>query len=291
MRNNLKISFLIISHGSPNQLSRLVEKLTVSGDICFIHIDRKTNSEPFRDCLRRFIGKIRILEKRHDVWWCGWGTIAAALTMMEAAIAEGGFDRMVLLSESCYPCRPLEELKQRLSGNKEFISIRQMGEHESFMERYTNYHLIDTEYLNPRGRTEALLQHATQSYIAKFLTENSIKPPKLEHPVFYASTWWALSEAAVKFLVAEMRENSYWENRFKYTYCPDEVVFPTIIGNSNFSEYCENNLHYIDWSTNPGPKTLATHDYEKIKASQKFFVRKIDPILSKELVYLMDDIN
>lgn len=286
----MKIAFLIVAHKDPSQLRRLVKHLTAEGDRCFIHIDRKTNSDPFRAALRDLSAAVHIMPNRQDIWWGGWGLVEAATTMMEAALADGadGFDRLVFLSEGCYPCRPLKDLKQRMAVTSEFMPIRRMSDAEPFMERYAQYHLMDAEALSPRGRTPTPIRMAAQALLRQFLTDERLSPPPFSHPVFFASTWWALSRAAATHIVSEMRNNAYWKQRFQYTRIPEEVVFSTIIGNSEFARHCVGTLHYLDWTANPGPKVLALEDYGRIVASGKFLTRKVDAEISSGLLDVLD---
>ena len=67
--------------------------------------------------------------------------------------------------------------------------------------------------------------------------------------------------------------------------CGEEVFFQTIFLNSPFKNQVVNdNLRYTDWSVHCPPKVLTDEDYDKVINSHKLFCRKIDSLVSKNLL-------
>jgi len=76
----------------------------------------------------------------------------------------------------------------------------------------------------------------------------------------------------------------------KYTFCPEELYFQTVIMNSKYAKnVSNNNLRYIDWNPSrvgkdsTSPAILDLNDLEKIKNSNMLFARKFDTPNSDEL--------
>ena len=83
----MNIAYLISAHNDPQQLKRLVEAL---GDNawCFIHIDRKSDIQPFIQALECIEGdRIQFIKERTDV---RWGTILEVeyqMALLKAALS------------------------------------------------------------------------------------------------------------------------------------------------------------------------------------------------------------
>lgn len=86
---------------------------------------------------------------------------------------------------------------------------------------------------------------------------------------------WVLNSAISNDLLGRLTDST----------CGEEVFFQTIFLNSPFKNQVVNdNLRYTDWSVHCPPKVLTVEDYDKIINSHKLFCRKIDSIVSKNLI-------
>jgi hypothetical protein len=105
--------------------------------------------------------------------------------------------------------------------------------------------------------------------------------------IYGGSTYWSLSRACIEHVLDFTKQNKYVLNRFKYTLCPEEFYFQTIIINSGFAgNVINNNLRYIDWNYRNGnrPSVLDDSDYENILNSNAFFARKFEYPISLVLL-------
>jgi len=78
--------------------------------------------------------------------------------------------------------------------------------------------------------------------------------------------------------------------RMKYSFCSEEIYFPTVIMNSGFAtKIINDNLRYIDWTSKRGgsPAILDKSDFPKLISSNKLFARKFDNHESNELKLLL----
>ena len=104
-----KIAFLILAHSDPHMLGRLCRALGTDDDI-FIHVDRKTPNCVFTVPLAP---NARIIQPRITVHWADVSVVHATLLLIERALAsQDDYQRLVLLSGSCYPIKPVEQLRR-----------------------------------------------------------------------------------------------------------------------------------------------------------------------------------
>jgi hypothetical protein len=69
---------------------------------------------------------------------------------------------------------------------------------------------------------------------------------------------------------------------WRWTCCPEENFFQTLIMNSRFRDWViADNKREIVW---PGPKTFTMADYAYLKASPKFFARKFDMDVDRSIL-------
>ena len=74
-----------------------------------------------------------------------------------------------------------------------------------------------------------------------------------------------------------LKQNNLYETFYKWSSCPDESFFQTLLMNSPYADTRKDYLHYIDWSEGKSsPKNLTYQEFDAIINSEKLFVRKID---------------
>ena len=97
----MKIAYLILAHGSPKHLARLVAALSSNSATFFIHVDRKSDILPFAAIQGQ---AIRFSDTRIPVYWGDFSQVEATLTLLRAALdCNAKFERFVLLSGADYP--------------------------------------------------------------------------------------------------------------------------------------------------------------------------------------------
>jgi len=88
--------------------------------------------------------------------------------------------------------------------------------------------------------------------------------------IYHGSTWWALTQATVNYVLEFTDANPKFVKFFRTSWCPEEAYIPTIIGNSDIKNNCKTNLTYMDWSTEPAP-ALLSFDHICLFSKQKEF--------------------
>jgi len=200
------------------------------------------------------------------------------------------------LSGQCFPIRPVNEIFDFFENNngKEFIDFFELPAtcwaNNGGLDRIDYYHLHDI--LNTKS---SRFEKRNKRFInfQKFLNLKRSYPDK--YPKLYGgSTWWSLSRPAMEYVSHFIKNTTGFYERFKHTFCTEEIFFQTILLSSPFKENIVNdNLRYIDWNVRNGncPANLDETDFDLLLKSNKLFARKFEKDKSEKLRKLLADIH
>lgn len=291
----MKHAFLIVAHAYPELLNEIVERLYADNHYFFIHIDRHSENMLNSKIVERLRNKNNIhIYSCVSVNWGGYSQVRVTLFLIEKALSYAcSFDYFHLISGQDYP----------LKSNKEFDVYFLHNAPNSFMgfadskgmeNRYELFHLNDI--FNLRGQSfYGRIGRGINSLSLKIqhlLTILGVKIRKpLKYTLFKGSNWWSLSNEVVEYVQKYLRAHPEYIKRFYFTNCCDEIFFHVLIMNSPLKHLVvRNNLRYIDWSDKGRgslPNILIKEDYKYIEEKENiFFMRKVDPIRSKDLLDL-----
>ncbi len=292
----MKIAYLIVAHNNPEHLRRLITALSSNSASFFIHIDKKSDIDPFLSIKG---DNIHFTNDRIPVFWGDFSQVEATLVLLRSAVLDPcRFDRFVLLSGADYPLRSASSIEQffGIDPGREFMNLVAMpcAAAGKPISRLTTFKL---------RAGDPLIRRAKQ----KMLMLAGVVPNKRDYKAYlgalvpYAgSTWWALSREACDFILNFVARETRVVDFFMNTLCPDESFFQTILGNSPFKPKIVRNLTYTDWSAggaNPANitethlalfQTPASITQDDIYGSgEKLFARKFANETGK-LVALLD---
>lgn len=131
----MRIAYLILAHHQPQHLGALIEQLDDGNAHFFVHIDRKSDIEPFRNAVKS--ERAVFLDKRLPITWGKWNLVQATLDLLQRAYHESPSAHYQLLSGDSYPIKSNEEIAAKLaSGNFNYIAINeQMKPGSRFYDR------------------------------------------------------------------------------------------------------------------------------------------------------------
>ena len=242
----------ILAHDQPRHLSELVSALRCDWIRVFIHIDKKADIAPFK-ALTSEDGSVVVFlsdDERIRVNWGGFSQIEATLSLLHASLNCGErFDRFCLLSGSDFPIKPLNAMRHGLNSRKEFMRVDR--------------------------RLDASDDNSHCRYVRFFISGISRLPRKLiKNPpdvydrisLYHGSNWWALTEGCIEYIVDYIDRNQDYTDFHRYTNCPDEIFFHSIVKHSPFAANIthdfetagnpgaffalnEHGCHYVDWTS------------------------------------------
>ena len=301
----------MLAYDDPNHLYRLITKLNDRADF-FIHIDKKTEIKPFTDLLGNH-PNVTFIENRVKVYWGGFSIVQAELNLVDTALnKQVPYLRYVLLSGSDYPIKPTKAIHQFFEKNQEVeyiraINLDQLDNKELFGFHVDLWQKHDYPWIN-RSTTKSfkVFRAVINRVLRNFKLPKSIRHHKFD--LYHGSQWWALTDGCLRELMATYHENERDYLNFKIGFASDEKFFHTLFFNSSYANKNQvngpdrpmgaknrtetslqtsllANVHIIDKSMT---KWFTYEDLDKIKTSDKLFVRKVSTEKSESLLEAID---
>jgi core-2/I-Branching enzyme len=273
----MRIAHLILAHKNPTQLQMLLQAMQHDAFHFYIHIDQKTNAEPFESLINN--KNIFLIKKRAKIYWAGYGTIQATINGFKE-IPLDDYDYVNVISAQDFPIKPADEIYNYIlqRNGTEFITCLSIETEWPIAPRVTRYHLINWRFPG-KYKLESLL--------------NFVLPKRkfpLDYKIVGRANWFTLTTTAIKYSLDFLGRNPAIIRYFKYCWGADEFIFSTILYNSIFKNKIVDNLIYVDWSGGRAhPKILTVDDYEAIKSSSKLFARKFDMETDSLILKMLQD--
>ncbi len=286
----MKQAILITAYKNFKHLIDVVDFFDETFSI-YIHIDKKSRipQEVYKKLNNN--SNVKLLSQKYTINWGGLNHLKCILFLAEIALKNEKTQFFHLISGQDFPIKDCLHFKKMESATKsndylEYFEIpnKQWGNENGGLDRVTYYHLFDVFDAKKHIKWLWRFVSIQKKFHIKRLITN--KMPKL----YGGSTWWSLSRDVLQYVINYTNKKPYLINRLKYTFCPEEIYFQTVIMNSVFSkQIINNNLRYIDWNPdrvgkyNPSPAILDLSDFERISTSDKLFARKFEKPISDTL--------
>jgi hypothetical protein len=274
----MKIAHLILAHKNPQQLERLLNALSHPDFDFYIHIDKKTNADPFIYLTNK--KNVYLVNNRTKIYWAGYGTIQATLNGFREIIPKG-YDYINVISAQDFPLKSADYIYRYIQdrNGKEFITCESIeDEWREAAPRVRNYHLINWQ-IPGRHRLEKLL--------------NKILPARkfpLDYKIVGRANWFTLTPGAAQYVLDFLDEHPEVVRYFKYCWGADEFIFATIIYNSKFRDKIMDNLVHVIWYEGKGhPEILTAKNFNELKASDKLFARKFDMDVDAAIIDMLEE--
>jgi hypothetical protein len=278
----MKIAHLILVHKNPKQLARLMDRLKHPDADIYIHLDAKTDIEPFEKLLQR--PNVYAIKKRIKVYWGSYSIVQATLNGFSQILdARKGYSYINLLSGDDYPIKPVEQIHSFFADNPDRLFMEYLTEDSAWWSkvksRVTQYHLTDYNFPG---------KYIVQSLMNSFFPARK-RPARLAY--VGKSQWLTITEESAGYVLNYLAANPKVIDFFKLSWGSDEVVIQTILYNSHLKFKIENNnLRYIDWSADDvSPKTLNMDDAESLLKSTALYARKFDLEKYPEILDYLDE--
>ena len=248
LQMNMKLAHLLLVHSNPKQVERLIKRLLYPPFVdIYIHLDRKADFKEFQSLAS--IESVYFIKKRVSVGWGNYSMVAATLKSFKEILAsEVEYCHINLLSGQDYPLKQAQEIQKFLfahPGNT-FMSARAIPDEWEVSARLQKYNLGG---INIHGRY--LLERIVNKILPKRKVPNQLK-------VYGRSQWFTITPHCVAYIIRYLEENRNVKRFFKWTWGADELIFQTILFNSNLKDsIVNNNLRYIKFEAHESrPKIL-----------------------------------
>ncbi|MBE9586353.1 glycosyl transferase [Mucilaginibacter sp. JRF] len=277
----MKLAHLILAHQSPEQLSRLVSRISHPDADIFVHIDAKVSIEPFEQALNA--DNVIFITDRVRVYWGAFSIVHATINGLKQILdSDVEYSYINLLSGHDYPLQSADALVDFLKANlgKAFMNFRMAKPNWlEALPRVQKYHLDN--YRFP-------LRYRLQYVINKILPERELPDSMV---LVGRSQWFTMCDECVRYILEYWDSHSAFRRFIKLTWAPDEFVFQTILYNSPMNErMISNDLRFIDWSRGGiNPRLFTIDDADMLKKSGMFFARKFDMAHDSAILNYIDD--
>ncbi len=282
----MKHAILIAAHRSPALLRDLIDAVATPRTHVFVHVDFKAPFTP-ADLLPSLAKPdcVTMIGPRSAVSWGGYSTLAVELRLLRTARGSGSYVYYHLLSGQCFPTRPIAQILEAFEAEpgREHIECFRLPTERwegGGLSRLQYYHLHDR--INVRRR---ILAAPVNRMIVNGLVDvqrllGLRRPLPGDFSEYYGgSAFWSLTESSVDHVLQYLDDHPSVELHLRSTFCPDEILFQTLIANSYLADRITGeNLRYIDWTFRNGniPANLDESDFDAIVQSPAMFARKFD---------------
>ena len=274
-----KLAHLILAHDNPDQLVRLVGKLSHESADIYIHLDAKADIFLFKEAEK--VPGVRFVQNRTNVVWCEYSTIAATLIAMEEILAGGvPYSHINLLSGRDYPLQTPAKIFSFFQANqgKSFLWFERIfNEWQDGQSRIKYYYFGDYGF---PGRYQ-LSDLAMKLMPARKLPGGLI--------AYGRSQWLTLTTESVRYVLDYVKLNPSISRFFRMTWAVDEVFFQTILCNSPLKDtLVNNNLRHIVLNKGFRPITFTMANANELQSCGKLYARKFDSSVDSSILDYID---
>ena len=294
----MRIAFIMLCHRNPEQINKLIDKLSEFSDSdIYIHVDMN-HSEIRNQIITR--DNVSLVPTNFS-FYIRWGSveIVKATLQLIREVRDSGrlYDYIWLVSGQDYPICSVAKIEKRLSEYAGLNYIECKTTEDKQYDRYKKlYEVAYPSWINGNNvaikSVKRIYMIFTGGYRHTFSPFIRCKP--FEFDFAFGSQWWTLTSTSA-FEILEYSD-SHPEILKYYEKCiiPDECFFQSMFMRGPYKDKRAMNLNFANWGKNRrSPEVLTLEDIEKIKeASKKYcFARKFDVGQSTPLMEYLEEMN
>lgn len=282
---------LVLAHKNINQVIELSALLRKRFEV-YIHFDKKAHLTEAQRIRLADLGVHWI--STQDVHWGAWSIVQATIDLFNLALKDKRVTYFHLISGQDWPAKNLDEIYRFFEGNDKLYiwnypsaKYKKLGEPlVDWQKFYFNYDRIN------RRSNFGKIYHRLSIVKQTLFRVDKLKKLGINLTLYNGSQWVDLPRDASAYLIDYLQKHPNVKEMFRTGFCSDEFWVPTILRNNpQFAQRIDTNNHrYIDWQERDGsaPAVLDIRDYDKIRQSDAWFMRKIEFPKSKGLVDKID---
>lgn len=258
----------------------------------YIHFDRKSRLTAEELSTLRNHRSVKLVGQKFKVNWAGVNHLLAIRYLLKEAL-QSDAEVFHALSGQDFPIKSSEEIDTFFRNNQG----RQFIEHFALPAGHWTdggMHRIRYRYFYDIFDNKTRYGHFMNRAVLKLQKISGVNRnwPKHLPSLYGGGTWWSITRDCAEYVNNYSEQHPELLQRLRYTLCPEEEFFQTIIMNSGFAdEAVADHLRYIDWNSRNGnaPANLDESDFEKLMQCDKIFARKFDYPVSEKLIRMITE--
>jgi hypothetical protein len=268
-----------MTHKNERQILRLVRHLRSFGN-SFVLVHHDAKSPPL--ALPRS-DDLFVIDDPVRVRWGHFSQVEMMSKGIDWLEATGtAFDWLIFLSGQDYPAMPTSRIEAELR--------------EAKFDGFVDHEVIHED---PARHTNGFQTECMRRYFKRTVKIPGFRPFhfRRKHPYthglqcFAGSTWLNLSRKAVEQLWSRKSARATLARHLRHAPCPDETFFHTLLLNESDLKIQSWDKRFYVWrESSPNPETLGLEDLGRIRASEAWFVRKVDDTVHPDLLDRLDGI-
>lgn len=308
-----KIAVLVLAHKNPSQLARLAKSLDDKRFDMFVHIDLKSNIQPFKEAITSGGGQnVTFVTKRFKTYFFDYSLVDATCSCLSHAHSVGNYKYYVLLSGQDYPIKPLDYIYDFLMHNYpicwiDSLPVENAGAYGGVWANHVGWKHVS------QGAKRHLQDVFGHFYFAKYgkllrggvrvldeiLTVMNGSPrsrlKKTEFVYSCGSHFWMVPDVCATVILDHYQNSLLLTDVFAHSGACEETYFQTSLSSfaalqlpdatrqfgSPLAEMDNPALRLIKWyengvHTNGHPAIWKQDDFNVIKSAKALFARKFD---------------
>lgn len=272
-----KHAYLIMAHGSWDELVHTISLIDDPRNDVYIHIDAKCTNFPKNSIINAAEHSSIYFTDRISVSWGGFSEIQCEMILFKAAAKTAHYSYYHLLSGVDTPVKSQDYIHNYFNQHQglNFINFQEYDKefsHSQLELRYRQYHFLQDRFIGKKRNFAKYVDFAS-CYIQRLV---GIKRSKGR--IFHKSWQWvSLTDECVRFLLS--REEDI-QKTYRFTYCCDEVFIISEIWNTPLQETIapQGNLRFAEWKQfskhDISPRAIDMGDLHRLESPDILFARK-----------------
>lgn len=309
----MEINYILLAHKNPDQLQRLIERLTARYVKFYIHIDKQVDINKFKRKIPESdeIFYLRNIDRENGTWG-DLGIVKATINAMKLILNQKRNGVCILLSGQDYPLVSTAKISDFLNEHQKInfistVSLPFKGWHKGGKDRIEKYkfnksfkrgHFIQMPSIwekefyqkDTPGRINFLRKKGKFKEILKLFKKRRF--PKDIKP-YGGSQWFILPISTIESILLYLQQNPKYLSYHQFTLLPDEILIQSIVRKLEEEGKIRPSLTYVNWTRPHGdlPVTFKTEDFEELKSKSKnfLFARKFDTSQDHNILDLIDE--
>lgn len=278
-------ALIITAYKNTEQLMELLNSVCDKFYV-FLHIDKKSDINVNKIKEANY-PNLKIFST-YSITWGGYNHLASIIDLLREACIEQCIDYIHIISGQDILVRSYEEFdKMFSSSSKIYMTCSHILDCDKTVRNRLERFVLSAD-LDSRRIWVRVINGIT--YVIQKLAFGKRKKIGDLEKIYKGMVWVSFPVNVGKYVLDYVDSSNKLMKDLYHTVIPEEFFFQTILMNSKYKEnIVKENLRYTDWTGRNGsnPSFLDESDFDKIKNSNAFFARKIDPIISKKLINMI----